>query len=380
MLLSSTNVSDYLVANALCCDRDKDRLHLEPVAAKNFNLLVTFPDGSKLLVKQERGDRAGKTAGEFQQEWRMQQFVQQFPELQSLKSMLPTIAHFDSDNSILVCRYLESYEDLTGFYARENRFPAEIGEAIGTLLGTFHRTTFNRPDYQEFFSENPSPATVSALIQGLERITPEVFGVVPMEGLKFFALYQRYDSLGVAIASVGEAFAPSCVTHNDLKLNNLLLHNHWEDAPAERVRAIDWERSSWGDPAFDLGTLIASYLQIWLNSLVISNALSIEESLRLATTPLEQLQPSIAALVRGYLQTFPEILTSRPDFLIRTVQLAGFVLIQQIQATIQYQKSFGNMGICMLQVAKSLLCRPEQSMPTVFGSGFVRDLALSDRD
>jgi hypothetical protein len=35
---------------------------------------------------------------------------------------------------------------------------------------------------------------------------------------------------------------------------------------------------------------------------------------------------------------------------------------------IQYQKSFGNMGICMLQVAKSLLCRPEQSMQTVFGN------------
>jgi hypothetical protein len=35
---------------------------------------------------------------------------------------------------------------------------------------------------------------------------------------------------------------------------------------------------------------------------------------------------------------------------------------------IMYEKSFGNQGICKLQVAKSLLCRPKQSLATVFGT------------
>jgi hypothetical protein len=83
--------------------------------------------------------------------------------------------------------------------------------------------------------------------------------------------------------------------------------------------------------------------------------------------PLDLLQPSIAALARGYLGSFPEILVQRSDFLIRVVQFAGFGLIQQIQAVLQYQKSFGNTGICMLQVAKSLLSRPQESIETVFG-------------
>jgi aminoglycoside phosphotransferase (APT) family kinase protein len=189
-----------------------------------------------------------------------------------------------------------------------------------------------------------------------------------MDGLKFFALYQRYDSLGEAIAQLGPTFTPTCLTHNDLKLNNILLHTNWEQSSNSIVRLIDWERSNWGDPAFDLGTLIASYIQIWLNSLVISKALTIEESLRLATTPLDQIQPSLATLTLAYLNTFPEILQHRPDYLQRVVQFAGLALIQQIQAMIQYQKSFGNAGICMLQVAKSLLCRPVQSIPTIFGT------------
>ena len=124
-------------------------------------------------------------------------------------------------------------------------------------------------------------------------------------------------------------------------------------------------------PAFDLGTLFGSYIQIWLGSLVISKSLSIEESLSLAVTPLEQLQPSIAALTKAYLENFPAILKHRPDFLVKVVQFAGFALIQQIQAMIQYQKSFGNTGIAMLQVAKSLLSRPERSMPTLFGKAVI---------
>ncbi len=174
--------------------------------------------------------------------------------------------------------------------------------------------------------------------------------------------------MGKAIAELGNAVTPSCLTHNDLKLNNILLSKDWQDSSNNIIRLIDWERSAWGDPAFDLGTLITSYVQIWLGSLVISNSLSIEESLRLAITPLELLQPSIATLTQAYLNAFPEILEHRPDFLGRVVQFTGFALIQQIQAMIQYQKSFGNTGIAMLQVAKTLLCRPEQSMPTIFGT------------
>jgi hypothetical protein len=51
----------------------------------------------------------------------------------------------------------------------------------------------------------------------------------------------------------------------------------------------------------------------------------------------------------------------------RTIQFAGFALIQQIQAQLQYNKMFGNQGICMLQVAKSLLSRPERSLVTITG-------------
>lgn len=379
MLLNSHNVFDYLNARNFCNPSEQNKSKVEPLAAKNFNLLVTFPDERKLLVKQERHNLEGKAAGEFKSEYRIQEWLQQFLEQKTLSSFLPKLLHFDAENSIIIFRYLDDYRDLMDFYAKESSFPTEIASTIGNLLATIHRDTYEQESHRQFFNSEENSQVgnqVPRLIKGLERIKPEIFSSVPADGIKFFALYQRYDSLGMAIAKLGNAFTPACLTHNDLKLNNILLHTDWQETDDSIIRLIDWERNSWGDPAFDLGTLIASYIQIWLGSLVISKSLSIEESLNLAMTPLEQLQPSIAALTKAYLETFPEILKHRPDFLIRVVQFAGFALIQQIQSMIQYQKSFGNTGIAMLQVAKSLLCRPERSMPTVFGKDVVEIVQL----
>lgn len=370
-ILSQQNIFNYLVKHGLCVQTEESLHQVESIAAKNFNLLLTLPDNRKLLIKQERFDQAGKLAGEFLSEWRIQEFLQTFPELSDMRPWMPEVLHFEAEHSIIVFRYLDDYRDLANFYWRESVFPTQIASDLTTTLATIHRMTFNRRDYQEFFSVKPnplSPAHVPTWVHSIERIGPEIFGLVPADGLKFFKLYQRYASLGQAMRELSNWFHPCCLTHNDLKLNNILLHTDWEHQSPNSIRLIDWERSSWGDPAFDLGTLIASYLQIWLSSLFISKSLSIEESLRLALTPLEELQPSIATLAGAYFNRFPEILDYYPNFLLRVVQFAGLALIQQIQAMIQYQKSFGNQGICMLQVAKSLLCRPDQSLSTVFGA------------
>ncbi len=375
--LSSQNVFEYLFKQELCTQKEQALSQVDLKVAKNFNLLLSLQDGRRLLVKQERHAQEGKTAGEFLNEWRIQEFSQRFPELNYVRPLLPEVVHFNANDSVIVFNYLNDYCDLAEFYTKENVFSTAISTEIGATLATIHRATLNRQEYQDFFSHNPEGVPIDQtpkFAHGLERISPEVFGQVPADGLKFFALYQRYDSLGKAIAELTTAFDPCCLTHNDLKLNNILLHNDWEQSLSEAapssntvIRLIDWERGNWGDPAFDLGMLIASYLQIWLSSLVVSKSIDIEESLRLAMTPLDQLQPSIAALTKAYFDNFSEIIEHRPDFLRRVVQFSGLALIQQIQAMLQYQKSFGNTGICMLQVAKTLLCRPEQSIPTVFG-------------
>jgi hypothetical protein len=370
-LISSSNVFNYLIENKICQPEEQSLSKIELKSAKNFNLLISLSDGHQLLVKQERYDRNGKTLGEFIDEWKVHDFCQKFPEISHLRASLSEVIHFDLENSIIVFNYLNNYQDLAEFYAKNQDFSPEISQSVGTTIAAIHSLTINNQSYQNFLGNSLKFQNIT---KGLDRITPQIFGQLPSDGLKFFALYQRYDNLGKAIAQLNQAFTPCCLTHNDLKLNNILVSLNWETEIEDKlpenkniIRLIDWERCNWGDPANDLGTIIASYLQIWLYSIVSSKTIPIEECLRLAAIPLSMIQPSLSTLVTAYLTTFPEILELRPDFLQLVMQFSGLALIRAIQARLQHEKTFDNSGICILQVAKSLLCRPQASIPTILG-------------
>ena len=380
--LSANNVFAHLQSTGLCSESELSASQVELKPAKNFNLLVSLPTGRKLLVKQERYIQTDKPLGEFFNEWRIRQFWHTFPELTEASSTVSQLLHFDRDRAIAVFEYLDDYRDLADFYSQEKQYPEHVASALGQILAAMHQATFQKANYETFLLEKLTAKTFpQAALTGLEHPGPEVFGSMPGDGLRFLVLYQRFESLAEAIAATQAQLTPSCLTHNDLKLNNVLLCSEPLQTDSERIakqpeliRLIDWERANWGDPAFDLGTLIASYLQLWLGSLIVSQDISIEESLRLAIVPLEKLQPSLCALVEAYFNQFPEVLAQRPDFLILTLKLAGIALIQQIQSFLQHQKSFGNNQICILQVAKSLLCQPEAAIPILFGTP---DLSIS---
>ncbi|MHC5613538.1 MAG: phosphotransferase family protein [Nostoc sp.] len=370
--LSSHNVIQYLQDAGLCSSEDcaSEKSELPGSSKNNFDLLVTLADNRKLLLKQKRNINNDAPPHELFKEWLFHQLLQQFPVLGNISALAPLVVHFDEENSILVRNYLSEYRELAIFYHNNEIFPQEIASAIGTTLAGLHRATFNRREYKDFMATAPqgefrygfyNPA------QGVGSIEPEIFGSVPTDALKFYVLYQQYESLESAIADLASNWNPCCLTHNDLKLNNILVHSRWEKLDNCLVRLIDWSACAWGDPAFDLGTLLASYLGIWLNSLVVDPTIELEESLHLALTPLEILQPSIIALIRSYITAFPMILSYRSDFILRVIQFAGLALVHQIQEMITYRKYFNNAEICMLEVAKSLLTLPEQAVLTIFG-------------
>jgi Phosphotransferase enzyme family len=373
-ILDTDNVFEYLSTLDYCNIADRETSNVTIIPAKNFNLLITFADGRHLLVKQELHDDLGQTKQEFRLAWRMNQLVEDFPDFGvKINNFLPRILHFDPDRAILIVDYLTTHIDLYHYYSQENQFPISIARSIGQLLANLHGNTFDRPEYQQFLDRRSNdyitnPA--SDLIQRLAYITPIVFRMMPPECLQFFKLYQRFPSLSQAIFDLGNAIAPSCLVHNDLKINNILLDLSWESPTSTTIKLIDWERAGWGDPAFDLGCMLGSYLEIWLDGLMISKTLSINESLQLTSTPLELIQPSLFSLVESYLIGFPAMTIARPDYLDRVIQFAGLSLIQRIEINIDEDRIFGNRGIIMLQVAKQLLCTPHAAMSTLFGSNF----------
>jgi Phosphotransferase enzyme family len=372
IILDTDNVFEYLAKLDYCTVAERELSRRTIISAKNFNLAIEFADGKNLLVKQELHNSQGETLGEFFSAWQIQRLVREFPALgHEIRGCLPELLHFDPDSSILIVNFRTDYRDLYGYYAQERQFPIEVARSIGQLLGTIHSQTFQQAEYQAFITDRSAKvATFDGLkiIDRLSRITPQIFRQIPQECLQFYKLYQRFPILSQAAIELGNSVQLSCLVHNDLKINNILLALDWEQPDSKVISLIDWERANWGDPAFDLGCILGSYLELWLDGLVISSTLSINESLQLATTPLELLQPSLFILVQSYLDRFPQILAARPDFLDRSIQFAGLALIIRLETMVEDERTFGNQGIIILQVAKQLLCAPQAAMNTLFGN------------
>lgn len=393
--LDASNVLRLLIERRLCDSTDR-LLRVESLSSKNLNLLVTLRrsiDGAgsittRYLVKQSPFKEANASSDGFRQEWNLYQEIRTHEALSHLWTWLPDPLDYDPQNQILVFCFLDCYQDLSKAYSRTGIFPTRLAVALGASVAAVHQATFKLAN--PFTSINadgvdhpPSRNEAPDLCGELEDLTPEIFREAPRDGLKFYVLYQRAPEISDAILALENDYQASCLIHHDLKFANVLLHRQWSEWalpswPAQPVdlklpggdgvvRLIDWEHWRWGDPAFDLGALLAEYLRTWLKSVPISRDLDPETALQLAAVPLETLQPSMRSLVGTYLSQFPAILEHFPDFPERVLRFAGLGLLKAIQDRLHYKETFGNLEISMMQVGRSLLCHPEDAISTLFG-------------
>lgn len=379
-LLNSNNIIDYLIEHNLLFHQDQFNAQVTEKEYKNFNLLVMI-DQAAWLVKQERVSSVHQNAVcEFWKEQKIYELFKSFPELQDFVGLTTDILYFDPLSHIIVLRYFPECINLSQFYRRHQYtyFPVVIATNLGQTLASIHSKTFQQPHHRAFLSQGtPAGDDVArspSFLRGLARFGPGLFSKISTDGIEFWRLYQRYESLHQAVVDIAESYEPCCLTHHDLEFRNILIQadgdgesREDETLTAANLKIIDWELFRWGDPAHDLAIVLSSYVNLWLESLVVSRAIPMQMALQLATTPLERLQPSMTSLVQSYLGAFPRILEYQPHFLRRVMQFMGLVLIKQIQGRMEHLHPFDNTCLCTLQVAKMLLCHPEQSMLEIFG-------------
>lgn len=379
-VLNVENVLEYLKQQQVC---SSDQCLVEPVKSKEYKNVVVNREYSNVIhltvktsgnnfyiVKQENFKADADIYFGAKYEYLLHQLIANFSELKPIQTLIPELIKFDSENSIIVTRYLSNQIGLDQFYQHHNNYSTQIAALVGNHLARLHRLTFNKPEYQEFLVKhtgNENLGNTPYLLRSLERVGPGLFGNICNDGIEFYKLYQRFPSLHQAVAELYSNYQSSCLIHGNLRLNKYILDNQDSVTNLTQVKLTDWENLNWGDPAFDLGVLIAQYLKLWLDSIYVDSETDLKLALSLATCPLERLQPSLGELLQGYLAEFPAILKKRPDFVNRVTQFAGLHLIKSIQHNFEQRRPFGNGDICTLQVAKSLLCQPEQSISTVFG-------------
>ncbi len=380
MKISSNNASHYLLDNGICQEKDLELMTINPKANKSrknpIMLTGCLADSRHLFIKQDH--HHDKPNNRVKKEWLLLNFCKTSDDLSFTSSLILEKIHFDEINSLLVYESPKDFVTLEKYYENHKIFRNKIAKLIGYNLANLHSKTLmsrNCYDFMNKISEGKSSYQFPCFNHFLDRVVPETMvEEIPPSGYMFLALYQRYESLRETVKELIATHHHFCLTHNNLQLNNILIPTYWETMLSQPegyneniVKLINWEKSSWGDPAFDLGTVIASYLFLWLNSLIIHPAIKLDQSLQLAKIPLEVIQPSVVTLISSYINGFPKILEEYSDFLQRVVQFTGLALIYKIIDMIQSFQDFDNQCVFILQLAKTLLCRPKESFKSVFG-------------
>ena len=389
LILSSDNVVDFLKEHNLC---PPDFQTTTPITCKegtNFNLVVKLSDYQSLLVKQNRVDNQRRRGGSLPVEWIVQELINSHESLTSIQPVISKVLFLDWHNFILVSIFYDNYISLDQFYEARGSFDPPLAETLGRNLAKIHRATYQQQQQREFLGrylrldDGGKPPN---FIKRFNTLDPSVFGRICPDGLDFYKLYQRFPSLDQAVKELYDQMQTDCLIHNDLTLDNFIIDTQLNlDSDSvqirpEQLKIIDWERINWGDPAVDLGMVISQYLGIWLSSLVADSNLDLNTMLSLAVVPLETITPSLKAFLQGYLVQFPEIIPRRANFIRRVVQFAGIGILDRLSYYVEHHYYFHNQSLCKLQVAKNLLCYPEQGITTIFGTTeaeFIQDSFLA---
>ena len=337
LILSSENVVDFLQQHQLCSPDFKLAAPIVCKGGTNFNLVVKFADGQNLLVKQNRLGSKGRIRGSLPAEWVVQSLVDTFG-LTGIQSLISQVLLLDWSNCTVVSVFYDHHLALDQFYATHSIFPPQVSKVAGINLGKIHRATYQQFQQREFLGrylklERASKAP--RFIKKFDCLEPNIFATICADGLEFYKLYQRFPSLHQAVLELYEHIQPVCLIHNDLTLDNFIIDRQLEtnvtEIQLEQVKIIDWERANWGDPASDLGMVVAEYVGgIWLANLVVDRHLDINTMLSMAAYPLETLVPSLQGFLLGYLSQFPQIIVDRPDFIRRVIQFAEIGILSHL--------------------------------------------------
>lgn len=376
--LSSGNVVSFLKKHKLC---DSEFRPDAPIALKegtNFNLVVKFPNGRDLIVKQNRIDsNSDRGLGSLPVEWVVQELIDNFSSLSELQPLVSEVIFIDWSNSVLVSVFYENYQALNQLDRLNKCFDPRLTYVIGSNLAKIHGATYQQPAHLGFlrrYLKLDADKKQPNFINRLTKLRPSIWGNICPDGFTFYKLYQRFSSLNDAAIELFENIQPSCLIHNDLTLDNFIIDRQInldcdsiEIAP-EQIKIIDWERIDWGDPAMDLGMFISEYIGgIWLESTISDRNLDLNTMLTTAKFPLETISPALKTFMQGYLSQFPKIAVKRTDFIKRVVQFIGIGILSRLTYYVEHHYPFTNNSIYKLQVAKNLLCFPQESIKTVFG-------------
>jgi len=335
-------------------------LALVDVSRRNHNLQVTTDKGPCYLLKQGAGRDGMAGVAHEAAAYRLLEWRAGSGELQRY---LPRCISYDCSESLLVLELVSNSENLRSYHSRRGHFPTSVAATLGRALSAVHRYGTLALDCDT--SGRFSGRLPWALF--LDQPGLAIFRDISNANLQVVRILQSSTAFRDQLNELRSAWRANAFIHHDMKWDNCLVFSESASGRKSRLKIIDWEFADRGDPCWDIGAVLGSYLSFWLTSIPITGEEPPDRFLELARYPLNRMQPAMRACWRAYIRGMGlDVATSR-EWLLRVVRYGAIRLIQAGYEQMQAATHLTGNLVSLLQLSLNILQRPYEAIVHLLG-------------
>jgi Ser/Thr protein kinase RdoA (MazF antagonist) len=347
-MLEQSDIAHYLLSLGLVKPRAIVEENLTVVDASRRNcVFVATTDGAPTYVVKQAGPRSALTLDH------EAAVLRALGNSDALADCVPVVVHHEPQAALLVLRSPPDTRSWSVHHVA--RFPRAAAHALGRTLAALHAMP---------------PDAAEDLPTGLDRMwalslpepTHEFVLDLSAGAHDIVGRLQASRALCDRLREVHETTSDGAFVHGDLRWDNCLAVAAPGSRRRTRVVLIDWELAGRGAAAYDVGTVLAEYLRVWVGSIPIIELTDPGRLVSQAKHPLSRMQPAMAAFWSGYRQASP-----RPPPLRGVVELAAVHLLQTAVERAEGQAAASAHVVTLVQLADNLLRQPVGAAMSLMG-------------
>jgi aminoglycoside phosphotransferase (APT) family kinase protein len=348
-MLEQSDIAHYLLSLGLVKPRDvvEEGLTIVDASRRNCVFLAAMRGGPTYVVKQAGQRTAGTLAHEGA-------VLRALADAKELAGQVPTVFHHEPEAARLILRTPGDARDWNR-YQSPARFPRSPARILGRTLAGLHRL--------------PAEA-VEDLPSGVDRMWGLSLPEPPYELLldlsagaqDLVSRLQASRTMCDRLNELRDAGSDSTFVHGDLRWDNCLAVAAPGSRRRTRLLLVDWELAGPGTAAFDVGTVLAEYLRVWVESIPIVGPGDPGRLVARAGHPLRRMQPAIRAFWSAY-----GLATPRRPPLRRVTELAAVRVLQTAVERAQSLARSSAQVVTLIQLADNMLRRPDDAALSLLG-------------
>jgi aminoglycoside phosphotransferase (APT) family kinase protein len=342
-MLEQSDITHYLLSLGLVKPRAvvEEDLTVIDVSRRNRVHLAATHAGPSYVVKQAEPETAATLAHEAA-------VLRALAEHAELAGQIPTVVRYEPEAALLVMSTPGGASDWSHIHGG-GRFPLIPARILGRTLAALHRLP------ADCIEELPSgfdrmwglslPEPPHELLLDLSAVAQDLV-----------ARLQASDGMCERLDALRKAGSDGAAVHGDLRWDNCLALAAPGMRRRTRVMLVDWELAGRGAAGFDVGTAIAEYLRVWVESIPVVVPGDAVRFVERARYPLRRMQPAMQALWSAYSLANPLRPTLR-----RVVELAAVRLLQTAVELAQGLTAPTAQVVILVQLADNMLRDPDDA-------------------